>query len=161
MKIPLIFTTLLAFGVLFILAVSGCGTSPGTTATTMQPQPTTTLPPGQEPVEVVSVIGPMLPINPGGPTIEITLKNVSAENIVSLKATLGIGGTGPGLPPTYFFNISSAAPFEPGKTVSSKLNIIGGGFSDNINYPLMINGTLQNGTGFAYTKQVLITAPAQ
>jgi hypothetical protein len=158
MKKLLVITTVLALGVLFIFPVSGCGTAPSTTATTTQPQPTSTLPPGQEPVEIVSVVGPIPPINPGGPTIEITLKNVSAENIVSLKAIIGIGGAGPGLPPTYFFNVSSTAPLEPGKTVSSKLNIIGGGFSSDQYYPLSINGTLQIGKTFGYTVQVKITS---
>jgi hypothetical protein len=89
------------------------------------------------------------------------LKNVSTENIISLKATLGIGGNRPGLPPTYFFNVSPAAPLEPGKTVVSKLNIIGGGFSSESSYPLSINGTVQDGRQFSFTKQVMITAPAQ
>jgi hypothetical protein len=38
--------------------------------------------------------------------------------------------------------------------------LIGGGFSDSLEYPLTINGTLQNGATFAYTEQVMIKPPA-
>jgi hypothetical protein len=41
----------------------------------------------------------------------------------------------------------------------TKLTLIGGGFSDSLSYLLTINGTLQNGAVFDYTKQVQITAP--
>jgi hypothetical protein len=161
MKKLLVFTTLLALGVLFILPVSGCRAAPGTTATTTQPQLTTTLPPGQEPVEVVSVTGPIPPINPGGPTIEITLKNISTENVIYLTGSLGINRSGPSSPFTFSFDLTSANPLKPGKTVSLRQNFIGGGFSDTITYPLTINGTLQNGIVFNYTKQVLIVPPAK
>ncbi len=163
----LLFTTLLALG--SVLAVSGCSTKPGTTTTTAPP-PTTTLPAGEEPVALVSVSGPY-PVyvdgkplwNPGGPVVEITLKNVSAEPVASLTADLGIERAGPpGLSSFVFtFDVTSAAPLLPGSDISVRQTLIGGGFSDNINYLLTINGTLQSGAGFAYTKQVLITAPAQ
>jgi hypothetical protein len=47
----------------------------------------------------------------------------------------------------------------PAKSISAKLTLIGGGFSDNISYPLRLEGTLQDGTTFTYTKQVQITEP--
>jgi hypothetical protein len=117
--------------------------------------PTTT---AQEPVALVS-IGTIPPMNPGGPTIEIVLKNVSAEPVLSLTASLGINRAGPSAPITYSFNVTSTDPLQPGKTVSSKLNIIGGGFDTEASYPLTINGTLLSGQAFGFTLQVKISAP--
>lgn len=113
-----------------------------------------TNPTNQQPVEIVSVLGPLPPINPGGPIVEITLKNVSAESIVSLTATLELSRAF-----NFEFDVSSANPVLPAKSVSAKLTLIGGGFSDNISYPLRLEGTLQGGSTFAYTKQVQITEP--
>jgi hypothetical protein len=163
MKKILVFTTILALGVLFILPVSGCRAAPGTTATTTRPQLTTTLPPGQEPVEIVSVTGPLQPVNPGGPIVEITLKNTGAEPVISLSADLFILRAGPpGMPAFVFtFKVDSGNPLLPGNSTSFKQTLIGGGFSDTITYPLTINGTLQNGIVFSYTKQVLIVPPAK
>lgn len=42
----------------------------------------------QQPIEIIAVVGPLQPINPGGPIVEITLKNMADEPIVSLTATL-------------------------------------------------------------------------
>jgi len=163
----LVFITLLALS--FVLAVSACSTTQGATTITAPP-PTATLPAGEEPVAVVSVSGPY-PVyidgkplwNPGGPVVEITLKNVSAEPVASLTADFGIDRAGqPGLSSFFFiFDVTSAAPLLPGSDISVRQTLIGGGFSDNISYPLTINGTLQSGAGFTYTKQVLITVPAQ
>jgi hypothetical protein len=115
---------------------------------------------GQQPVEVVSVLGPIPPFNPGGPVVEITMKNVSSEPVVSLKASLGITRAGPSNKPfTFNFEVSSSNPLLPGKTISTKLTLIGGGFSDNVSYPLIIEGNLKSGTEYSYTKQVRIESP--
>jgi len=109
---------------------------------------------GQQPVEIVSVSGPIAPINPGGPIVEITLKNISSEPVVSLAATLNAG--------SYFgfaFDVSTTNPLMPGKSVSSKLTMIGGGFDDTLLYPLTVNGTMKSGGKFNFTKQVRIQAP--
>lgn len=149
---------LLVFAVVFLfLIMSGCGTK-------SSPSPTSaTLPPGQEPLAVVSVIGPIPPYNPGGPVIEITLKNVSVEPVISLITGLGIDRAGPpNMPPfTFTFKVTPGNPLLPGNTTSTTQTLIGGGFSDNVTYPLTINGTLQNGTSVVYAKQVKITPPAQ
>ena len=114
----------------------------------------------QQPVEVVSVIGPVPPFNPGGPVVEITLKNVSSEPIFTLKASLGISRAGPSNTPFAFnFDVTPSNPLLPDKTIGTKLTLIGGGISDNISYPLLIEGNLQSGTGFSYTKQVQIESP--
>jgi hypothetical protein len=151
-------TAVLIFGavVLFIWLASGCGpsSSPAPTAT---PSPTATLPPGQEPVAVVSVTGPWEPINPGGPTIEITLKNVSDEPVIFLEASLDLDISSPGNPYIFHFEVSVSNPLPPGGSISSRQTLIGGGFADNIAYSLTINGALQSNVAFAYTKEVLIT----
>jgi hypothetical protein len=116
--------------------------------------PLTITPTNQQPIEILAVLGPLTPINPGGPNVEITLKNVSADPIVSLTATLELSRAF-----NFEFDVSSANPLLPAKSVSAKLTLIGGGFSDNISYPLRLEGALQDGTTFAYTKQVQITEP--
>jgi hypothetical protein len=116
--------------------------------------PPTITPTNQQPIEIVSVLGPLPPINPGGPIVEITLRNVSNESIVSLTAALELSRTF-----NFEFDVSSSNPLLPAKSISAKLTLIGGGFSDNISYPLRLEGTLQDGSTFAYTKQVQITEP--
>lgn len=116
-----------------------------------------TTPQSQQPVEVVSVSVPPQSINPGGPVIEISLKNVSSEPVVSLTA--GIELAEPGKIFNFDFDVTSSNPLLPDKTVSARKILIGGGYSDKVYYPLTINGTLQSGETFAYTRQALIGAP--
>ena len=114
----------------------------------------------QQPIEVVSVLGPIPPFNPGGPVVEITLKNVSSEPVVSLKASLGIIRAGPSNTPfTFSFDVTPSNPLLPDKTIGTQLTLIGGGFSDNVSYPLIIEGNLASGTEYSYTKQVQIESP--
>jgi hypothetical protein len=144
--------------VLFILLMSGCGPSPSPTPTST-PSPTATLPPGQEPIEVISVTGPWEPINPGGPIVEITLKNVSDESIIFLEAYLDANGIA-GRLFEFTFDVTPSNPLLPGVSTSSRQTLIGGGFGD-LPLPLTINGTLQSNVVFAYTKEVLITSPTE
>ncbi|MDD5703421.1 MAG: hypothetical protein PHU23_15410 [Dehalococcoidales bacterium] len=126
-----------------------------TSGATPQPSTTPTIT-DQQPIDIISVEGPLTPINPGGPIVELTVMNVSNEPVVSLNATLekvGIRAY------TFTFNVSSSNPLLPDKSISSRLTLIGGGFSDNVSYPLTINGTLQGGVMFAYVRQVLIISP--
>ncbi|MFC2026415.1 hypothetical protein ACFLUX_00350 [Chloroflexota bacterium] len=110
----------------------------------------------QQPIEIVSVLGPLpeVPVNPGGPLVEITLKNVSAEPITSLTATLQLERDF-----TFEFAVTSSHPLLPTNSVSTQRRLIGGGFGHNFSYPLALEGTLQNGETFAYTKQVQIMEP--
>jgi len=62
----------------------------------------TATPTGQQPIQVVSVSGPLPPINPGGPNVEVTLKNVSGDPVVSLTASLEISRVGPSNAPFVF-----------------------------------------------------------
>ena len=118
---------------------------------------TTTTTQNKQPIEVVSVTGPLQPFTPGGPTVEITLKNVSTEPIISLTAFF-VEFTEPG-PHDFDFAVTSANPLLSGKSISDTLTLINGGFGNNTPYHLTITGTLQNGAAFTYTKQVEIVAP--
>jgi hypothetical protein len=145
----------------FAAVLPGCSTAPAssptpTPAITATPTPTPT-PQNQQPVEIVSISGPLAPINPGGPIVEITLKNISAQPVVALSARLDLG-----TPRSFVFNfaVAPAGPLLPAQTISAKLTLIGGGFSSGVTYPLAINGSLRNGDNFSYTRQVLITPPA-
>jgi predicted secreted protein len=106
------------------------------------------------------VSGPLPPINPGGPPVLITLKNVSSEPVVALTASLAINRAGPSNSPYVFnFEVSAANPLLPAKSLGSRLTLIGGSFADNVAYPLTIEGKLKSGTAFSYTVQVQIKAP--
>ena len=133
------------------------GACSGTASPTSTPTPTPT---GHQPIQVVSVSGPLPPINPGGPQVEVTLKNISSEPVVALTASLGISRAGPSNTPFVFnFDVTSANPLLPSNSISSRLTLIGGSFADNTSYPLKIEGKLQSGGTFAYTEQVQIKSP--
>lgn len=108
----------------------------------------------QEPVEIVSVVGPLEPINPGGPVVEITLKNVAAEAVISLTASLELGRAF-----DFTFDVTDAYPLLPGRTRSVRKTLITGGFSDSVSYPITITVKLRDGEEFVYTKLVLIEPP--
>ncbi len=146
--------------VLFVLLVSGCSPSPGPTSTSPAPSPTATLPPGQEPIEISSATGPHEPINPGGPIVEITLKNVSDEPVIFLEAALEVHGVAD-RPFEFAFDVTLSNLLLPGESISDKEVLIGGGFGDNILYPVTISGTLESNIAFVYNKEVLITKPAE
>lgn len=104
-----------------------------------------------EPVEVISVSDTYKAgqtVNPGGPEIEVTLKNVADESIVSLAATLNENRPWNW---DFDFGVTPAHPLLPEKSISAKSILISGGFGDDISYSLTINGTLENGTTFGYT----------
>jgi hypothetical protein len=135
--------------VLLVFSVSGCNKD-------LFPSSHLSGTPPQELIEIVSIVGPLQPINPGGPVVEVTLKNAATVPVISLTASLSIDRAGPpNLPPfTFNFRVTSDSPLLPGNSTSTRQTLIGGGFSDNVSYPVTINGTLQNGTSVVYTKQV-------
>jgi hypothetical protein len=104
----------------------------------------------------MSVFGPLQTFNPGGPSVEITLKNVSAEPVVSLTAVFTDLG-----PREYDFDfaVTSANPLLSGSTISNKLTLLNGGFENNLPNQLTIKGTLLNGVTFNFTTQVEIVEP--
>ena len=117
----------------------------------------TTTTQNQQPIEVVSITGPLEPLTPAGPTVELTLKNVGVEPVISLTAFF-VEFTKPG-PHDFDFAVTSANPLLSGKSISDTLTLINGGFGNNTPYHLTITGTLQNGATFTYTKQVEIVEP--
>jgi hypothetical protein len=104
-----------------------------------------------QPLEIVSVEGPLDPINPGGPVVGITIKNISEENIVSLNATLDLN-----MEFSFEFEVSDTNPLLPGDTIYAERTLINGGFADNTSYPLEISGEFQDGPAFSYAEQVMI-----
>jgi hypothetical protein len=140
-----------------VTLLSGCanstattGTStPTSTSTTTSPSTSTTANPA--PLEIVSVLGPLAPINPGGPIVEITVKNISAGSIVSLTVTLELSRTF-----QFNFDVTGVQPLLPSQSIIARQTLIGGGFSDNTDYTATVAGTAQNGTDFKYTRQVTI-----
>ena len=110
----------------------------------------------REPIEIVSVLGPLRPFTPAGPAVEITLKNAGVEPVISLTATLELNESFD----FTFDDVSLAHPLRPNRTTSARLFLIAGGFiSGNLSYPLTINTTLQSGAKFVYTKLVQIVEP--
>jgi len=109
----------------------------------------------QEPIEITSVLGPLGPVNPAGPAVEITLRNVGVEPVISLTATLELSESF-----DFTFDVTPSNPLQPNRSTSERVRLIGGGgFSSNGSYPLTINATLQNGDKFVYTKLVQIVEP--
>jgi hypothetical protein len=110
----------------------------------------------QQPIEIVSVVGPVGPINWGGPAVKITLKNVGSEPVVSLTATLEASSVS-GCPFDFIFDdVTPSRPLQPNRSTSKTSALIGGGFSSDVSYPLTINATLRNGARFVYTNLVHI-----
>ena len=108
----------------------------------------------RQPIEIVSIEGPLGPINPGGPGVGITLKNISTDNIVSLNATLELERAF-----SFEFDVSDENPLLPDDTIYTERILINGGFADDVSYLLEISGTFQDGTAFSYTEQVMIEEP--
>jgi len=112
-----------------------------------------------QPIEIVSVLGPVPPFTPRGPIVEITLKNVSVEPVISLTATLEIDTAFSTSVDFTFDDVSPSNPLQPTRSTSDRLCLIGGGFSSDVSYPLTINATLRNGAKFVYTNLVHIAGP--
>jgi hypothetical protein len=109
----------------------------------------------EEPIEIVSLLGPIGPANPGGTAIEITVRNVGTQPVVSLAVTLEIATT-------IVFTFEAVAPsdpLQPGGQASAVYRLMRGGFNNRDTYPLTINTTLEDGTGFIYAKLVQVAQP--
>jgi hypothetical protein len=121
------------------------------TATSQSQQSTAASELTGQPIEVVSVQDTYQSgqtVTPGGPTIKITLKNISEEPIVSLNVTLEEGG-----PRSfdYDFDVTKSNPLLPNELISSERRCIGGGWGGGIPYFLIINGTMESGEVFTFT----------
>jgi hypothetical protein len=112
-------------------------------------------------VEVVSVIGPIPPYNPGGPVVSITLKNVGVNPMIFLNATLTLRNAS-ALPSQYsfVFNVSTSNPLLPGQSVQVARTLIGAEIGTGVSYSLAIYGTFSNRDKFSYIPAVLISPPS-
>src|SRR4030042_4440926 len=127
-------TTILLVSTLLALTVSGCYPVSASQ--------------DQEPIEIVSVLGPVGPVNPGGPGVEITLKNVGVEPVISLTATLELSQSY-----NFTFDVTPSNPLQPDRSTSARFCLIGGGgFSSDGSYSLTIYAILQTCAKFVYTK---------
>jgi hypothetical protein len=146
---------ILIFAMISLLALSACESK--TTSPTLTTSTTSNYEAGNpQPVDVLSVQGPLPPINPGGPNVEITLKNVSTEPVVSLTAVFtNLGARDIAIT----FEVGPVNPLSPGASISDTQTLIDEGFSNNVLYPLTIEGTLQGGATFSYVEQIEIIEP--
>jgi len=146
---------ILIFAMIILLALSACESK--ATFPTLTTSTTSNYEAGNsQPIDVLSVQGPLPPINPGGPNVEITLKNVSTEPVVSLTAVFtNLGARDIDIN----FEVGPANPLLPGASVNDTQSLIDGGFTNNVLYPLITEGTLQSGATFSYVEQVEISEP--
>ncbi len=126
-----------------------------------QPSSGTTTAAGPD-IQVVSVAAVREPggiVNPGGPQVEVTLKNISSEPVVSLSAFLTLPGGIPRGAYDYDFGLSRENPLMPGALASRTRVLIGGGYSADVPCPLGISGTTRSGRAFTQEHFVLIGSP--
>lgn len=91
------------------------------------------------------------PVTPGGPTIQLTLKNISNKPITSLKAILEVNNNY-----TFdFVNVTSSKPLVPNNSTSETQILIGAGFQTDALHPVIITGTEDN-TQFTYIENAYI-----
>jgi len=103
------------------------------------------------PVEISSIKPSSALANPGGPSIQVALKNVGLSSITSLKATLHLNND-------YVFDfkdITTSQPFLSGNSAYDTKILIGAGFSSELAYPITIDGVVNN-VSFSYTQNVRI-----
>lgn len=105
---------------------------------------------------VVTSVGPIPPYNPGGPVIQITLKNLTGQTIVGLGAVLRLNTL-----VTFEFPVSASAPLLPNHSISVKTTAIGANLTNDDVYPLGIWGNFSGAAlGFKYLQQVMILPSA-
>jgi hypothetical protein len=110
-----------------------------------------------KPVQIVGVYnGPGIN-TPGGPTITITLKNISTRPIVYLLATITLAPDNSIGPFEFVFKVDSLNPLEPDMTISQTQILIRGGFNTDDHYPLDVRGIFQGNGTFQFSQQVAVS----
>lgn len=102
-------------------------------------------------IDVISISGTGSPPNPGGPEIQLKLKNIGMKPVTNLNATLVLNNN-------YVFNfkdVTESNPLAPGYSASDTEILIGAGFRSELAYPIIING-VENNMSFRYTENVYI-----
>jgi hypothetical protein len=102
-----------------------------------------------QPVDIIAIrsVGP---VNPGGPIIQLTLKNIGMAPITSLNATLELNND-------YTFDfkdVTESKPLAPGQSASDTKILIGAGSTELV--PLTISG-VDNNISFRYTENVHVS----
>jgi hypothetical protein len=118
---------------------------------------TSRLPGSEQPVDIISVTGPLPPISPGGPVVSVGLVNVSNESIMTLSAILHLDRDFE----VTFDSVTPSKPLRPGQQTTGQQILIGGGFADNVTYRITVSGTFESEAIFAYTEDVQIQPPAR
>jgi hypothetical protein len=114
-----------------------------------------------KPVEIVSVTGPMPPFNPGGPNVEIAVKNTSIYPVTHLIAQLNLNLQTPPIAYVFDFGLTQDAPLAPGATTNLTRNLINGSFND-IFYTITLDVGYTGAAGEAtanYAVQIQIGSP--
>ena len=146
-------------GIFFILCITAVLLALLAACSAAPPSSTTnTAPVTGRVIQVVSVASTG-PINPGGPVIEVTLKNISDQPIVLLTAILTLSPDSLAGPFTYDFGIGISSPLAAGATTVQTRTLIGASYSSDTPYPLGIHGTLQDGSSFTEEYYVMIYPP--
>lgn len=100
-------------------------------------------------VEIVSIQSVSSLTNPGGPPIQLTLRNIGTTPITSLKALLTLNND-------YNFdfeNVTQVNPLASGDSISETRILIGAGFRTDIVHPITISG-ITNNIPFTYTENI-------
>ena len=103
-------------------------------------------------VDIIS-IQMVPPPNPGGPIIQLTLKNIGMKTITNLKATLELNND-------YTFDfkdITESKPLTSGHSTFDTQILIGAGFRTELAYPLTISG-IANNIPFRYSVNIYISS---
>ena len=115
-----------------------------------------------KPVEIVSVTGPMPPFNPGGPNVEIAVKNTSIYPVTHLIAQLNLNLQTPPIAYVFDFGLTKGSPLAPGATADLTRNLINGNFNAETFYTLTFDVGYAGATGDAtenYAVQIQIDSP--
>ena len=102
-------------------------------------------------IDIISISGTGSLPNPGGPEIQLTLKNVGTKPVTNLKATLVLNNN-------YtldFKDVTESNPLESNQSTSDTQILIGAGFGTELAYPLIVVG-MANNEPFSYTLNVPI-----
>ncbi len=145
-------TVLVAPGLVIVLIAAGaaCARVPAETTTASDSSEIASSGSLGQPITVISVLDNYKAgqtVNPGGPSTEITLKNVSAEDVVSLAVALEERGK----EFNFDFDLTRSHALAPGRTISARQILIGGGWGPDISYSVAISGTLRSGAAFSFT----------
>jgi hypothetical protein len=104
----------------------------------------------------------MPPFNPGGPNVEITVKNTSIYTVTHLIAQLNLNLQTPPIAYVFDFGLTQGATLAPGATTNLTRNLINGSFNGETFYTLTLDVGYAGAAGDAtanYGVQIQIGSP--